>query len=289
MLGARPERGELSLAEHFDRVFPNLRYVWVTRRDKVRQAVSLVKARQSSQWKAMSPQPQRADVASYDFGLVDSALRTIVDEECAWEEYFTHAGVTPVTVVYEDFVRDYESTVRGLLDHLETPLPNEFVFPAPRLHKQADRVSEEWVERYRRDAVRSVKWRRVINIPSLLAKRHLRDTYVTPRLRAPLDHLSDGLAKLRSRLRQIVAEPASRGYPLLTVKPSRRWLASVFALVALGFVLALTIALQTNSASSSPLIHARDHGRASAGCRYDRAEPVVACSAVPSERVRHHI
>ena len=66
-----PERRGLSLAEHLDSLFPNLRYVWVTRRDKVRQAVSLVKARQSTQWKAMSAQTQRSGAVDYNFHVVD--------------------------------------------------------------------------------------------------------------------------------------------------------------------------------------------------------------------------
>jgi LPS sulfotransferase NodH len=184
MLGALPERGGLSLAEHLDSLFPNLRYVWVTRRNKIRQAVSLVKAMQSNQWKGVSAQPQGSEAAHYNFHVVDLALRRIVREEAAWEEYFTHAGIAPVTVVYEDLVRNYESTVRRLLDHLKIHLPREYVFPVPRLHKQADAVSDEWVERYHRDARSSRTWRTIANLPPLLVRRRLRETYVLPRLPA---------------------------------------------------------------------------------------------------------
>lgn len=183
MLGTPPERSGLSLAERLDSRFPNLRYVWVTRRDKVRHAVSLVKARQSAQWKAMSAPPHRSDAVDYNFNVVDLALRRIVHEECAWEEYFTHTGITPSTVVYEDLVRNYASTVRRLLEDLEIELPSEYAFPAPRVHKQADAVSEEWVERYHRDARYSRTWRIVANLPALLVSQRLRETYVLPRLR----------------------------------------------------------------------------------------------------------
>jgi trehalose 2-sulfotransferase len=191
MLGALHQRGGLSLAEHLETRFPNLRYVWITRRDKVRQAVSLVKARQSKRWKAMSAQPQRSDAVDYNFHVVDVALRRIVYEECAWEEYFTHTGITPLTVVYEDLVRNYESTVRRLLDDLEIDLPSGYVFPPPRPHKQADAVSEEWVERYHRDARSSRTWRTVANLPALLVRRRLRETYVLPRLRTHMNHLRE--------------------------------------------------------------------------------------------------
>lgn len=190
MLGAFPEQGGSSLDEQLDSLFPNLRYVWVTRRDKVRQAVSLVKAKQSTQWKAMSAQPQRSDAADYNFHVVDIALHRIVDEECAWEEYFTHAGITPFTVIYEDLVRNYEPTIRRLLAHLKIGLPTQYVFPAPRLHKQADAVSEQWVERYHRDARSRRAWRTVANLPTLLVRRRLRETYVLPRVRMRIDDLS---------------------------------------------------------------------------------------------------
>jgi len=190
LLGALPEQDGLSLDEHLDRLFPNLRYVWVTRRDKVRQAVSLVRAKQSTQWKAMSAQPERADAADYNFHVIEVAVRRIVDEECAWEEYFTYAGITPLTVVYEDLVRNYEPTVRRLLDDLGIGLPRQYVFPAPRLHKQADAVSEQWVERYHRDARSHRAWRTVASLQALLASRRLRETYVLPRLRMRIDDLS---------------------------------------------------------------------------------------------------
>src|SRR5579884_1142091 len=83
ILGALPPRTGLPLAEHLDSLFPNLKYVWVTRRDKVRQAVSLVRARQSSQWKQWASRSEPSAVADYNFLLVDLALRQIVQEECA--------------------------------------------------------------------------------------------------------------------------------------------------------------------------------------------------------------
>lgn len=285
MLGA-PDQRWSSLAEHLDMRFPDLRYVWVTRRDKVRQAVSLVKARQSSQWKAMSAQPQRFGVADYNFHLIDVALRRIVDEECAWEDYFTQAGVTPFTVVYEDLVRNYESTVRGLADDLAIPLPGEFVFQTPRLHKQADGASEEWVERYQLAAARSLRRRTVTNLPPLLAKRHLRTTYVVPRLRMSTSRLRRRPKELRSRLPRIAGEPSRRD--VHTTRHLRR-LGTVLALVVVGIVLAVATSRQTNSTGSSALVHAKHHAGTYAGCRSYRPESVTACSEVPSEQARHRI
>jgi LPS sulfotransferase NodH len=45
-----PELADLPLPEILDRLFPDLRFVWVTREDKVRQAISWFKARQTGVW-----------------------------------------------------------------------------------------------------------------------------------------------------------------------------------------------------------------------------------------------
>lgn len=200
IFGALPERDGPSLAKHLDGMFPNVRYVWITRRDKVRQAVSLVKARQSRQWMVMSQQ-ERFEAADYNFHLIEDALRQIVYEECAWEEYFTNAGITPLTVIYEDLVRNYDSTVRRLLDDLDIEFSREFVFPPPRLHRQADVVSEEWVQRYHRDERSSRIRRKAANLPALLVRPRLRKNYALPRLRAHTGHLA---ATLRNRGRRFI-------------------------------------------------------------------------------------
>ncbi len=192
MIGALPERAGASLAEHLDSLFPNFRYVWITRRNKVRQAVSLVKARQSKQWKATSAESRRSNATDYNFRLIDLALRGIVQEECAWEEYFTDAGITPFAVIYEDFVRNYESTVRSLLYELKVDLPTGYLFPPPHVHKQADATSDEWVERYHHDARTSRNWHMMANLPALLVSRPLRETYVVPRLHTQADRLLEG-------------------------------------------------------------------------------------------------
>jgi trehalose 2-sulfotransferase len=216
MLRSLPEGGGLSFAEHLDTLFPNLRYVWVTRRDKVRQAVSLVRARQSTQWTAVSAEPQPPVGADYNFHVIDAALRRIVREECAWGEYFTHAGVTPFTIVYEDLVGNYESTVRQLLDHLEIRLPRGYVFPSPLLHKQADQASEEWVARYYRDARSSEAWRTVANLPALLISQRLRQTYVSSRLSNVASPSAKRVAAFRSRSRTGGPRAAAAYNPTLT-------------------------------------------------------------------------
>ena len=58
-------------------------------------------------------------------------------------------NITPFTVIYEDFVLHYEETALRILDWLNICYPENLVFGPRRLLKQADSVSENWVQKYR--------------------------------------------------------------------------------------------------------------------------------------------
>ena len=51
-------------------------------------------------------------------------------------------------MVYEDLVEDYEGTVLRLLEGIGIPVPENFVVAQPKMKRQADELSEEWVRLY---------------------------------------------------------------------------------------------------------------------------------------------
>ena len=70
--------------------------------------------------------------------------------EAGIQEFFTEGNIAPLTIVYEDFIQQYEQTIRTILDYLE--LDSETVTMAPpALIKLADSVSEEWAQRFREE------------------------------------------------------------------------------------------------------------------------------------------
>ncbi len=53
-------------------------------------------------------------------------------------------------MVYEDFIQKYEQTIISILNYLE--LDTESVtIASPRLAQTADKISEEWVQRFREE------------------------------------------------------------------------------------------------------------------------------------------
>jgi LPS sulfotransferase NodH len=141
--------------EALDRVFPDLHYVWVTREDKVAQAVSLWKAIQNWTWRRDEGEGgSRRHGLRYSYDAIDHLAKSIVRDEGEWHRYFERAGVRPYTVVYERFVDSYEQTALEILEHIGVELPAGHAFAERRMTRQADAVSQEWARRYWDEAAR---------------------------------------------------------------------------------------------------------------------------------------
>jgi len=141
---------DLPVPELLATVFPDLRYIYVTRRDKVRQAVSLWKAIQNSIWGQQegSPAPQANHKLVFHVEAIDHLLRGTVDQEEAWRRYFAENNIQPFHVIYEELVPSYEQTALDTLHYLHIDIPERIVFKERRMKRQANALSEEWVQRY---------------------------------------------------------------------------------------------------------------------------------------------
>jgi LPS sulfotransferase NodH len=132
-------------------VLPGLRLVFITRRDRLRQAVSWVRALQTLKWATEdSPRVERPEI--FDQEHITQKLGRIDREEEVWESLFDRHEIEPHRVVYEDFVEAQEETVRAVLDGLGVDAPADLSLPSPVLDRQADERSDEWVERYLAEA-----------------------------------------------------------------------------------------------------------------------------------------
>jgi trehalose 2-sulfotransferase len=130
-------------------VLPNLRqFVWIRRRDTTRQAVSLWKALQTQQWRRDSDEDVGGQGLRFSFAAVDHLKLRIDEHNAAWQDFFDGCGVEPLRVVYEDLVEDYEGTMLRLLQGIGIPIPENFAVEKPRMKRQADGLSEEWVRLY---------------------------------------------------------------------------------------------------------------------------------------------
>ncbi|MET0147245.1 MAG: Stf0 family sulfotransferase [Ilumatobacteraceae bacterium] len=147
-----PGLGDLTFNEALDEVFPNLRIIFVRRRNKVEQAVSLWKAIQTQHWRNENDPGSASRPADYDY----RALKHLVDElhrwDARWEDWFHATGREPIRVIYEEFTGTRAATVGRVLDALgiDPPEPDS---ENGRMRRQADDLSRTWVARFRADDV----------------------------------------------------------------------------------------------------------------------------------------
>jgi LPS sulfotransferase NodH len=140
--------GGLPVPELLDRVFPNVSYVQITRRDKVRQAVSLWKAVQTRAWRHDGRRnPGRAVEPEFSFRAINYLVRLLTAHDASWDAYFLGLGIQPLKVTYEELAEAPAPVVGRVLAHLGIDAPDGAMPERPKLEAQADALSEDWVRR----------------------------------------------------------------------------------------------------------------------------------------------
>ena len=138
----------------FERAFGPLLYIHLSRRDKVGQAISLVKAEQTGLWhvapdgteiERLAP-PQEA---KYDFERLHREVLELEGYDSDWNAWFADQGIAPHRIVYEDLSADPAGELAKLCTALGIEAPNA-VDVKPAVAKLADATSREWALRYRR-------------------------------------------------------------------------------------------------------------------------------------------
>jgi trehalose 2-sulfotransferase len=147
------EYAGLELPELLYRLFGDPRYVWVRRRDKVRQAISLWRALQTREWSSADADgAEPAPDPAYHFEALDHLVRLLQDQDKSWGRYFDSVGASPLTIVYDDqLAADQAGTLKRTLDYIGVELPSGWE-PAPRTERQADDINDEWYDAYHREA-----------------------------------------------------------------------------------------------------------------------------------------
>jgi len=150
-------------AEVWNTAFPNCsKHIYMTRRNKVRLAVSWWRAIVSGEWhRKFGEKPQEHDIADkYNYEAINHLIFESTMCEAAIEEFFSESNIVPMTIVYEDFIQDYEGTVMGVLEFLGISANSVIVDP-PAFDKLADDVAEQWVQRFRAESQKgweNIRW-----------------------------------------------------------------------------------------------------------------------------------
>jgi trehalose 2-sulfotransferase len=145
--------GEADLATVLRVLLGDVRFVLVTRADKVSQAVSLWRAVQTRRWRADAGAPPRPLDAVYSFAAIDHLVAQLEADEAAWRRFF--AGLDggaaaagpgrPLELSYEQIDADPHAAVARVLAFCGLP---RVAVGDPPLRHQRDARSRAWAERY---------------------------------------------------------------------------------------------------------------------------------------------
>ncbi len=134
----------------WESAFPYHRHIFLTRRNKLRLAVSWWKAIKTNAWhRRFGQEPTKVDLSdAYDAKAIHQLLNEAVAREAGISEMMSEAGVVPLTLVYEDVMRDPQRALDQVMDHLGLPRSK---LVQSDFQPLSDELSEKWVQEFRDD------------------------------------------------------------------------------------------------------------------------------------------
>ncbi|MAQ36089.1 Stf0 family sulfotransferase [Thioclava sp. UBA3469] len=119
----------------------------LTRDDRLRQAISFARARQSQQWTTRKNSQREPE---YDFQEIARCLFMIGRSYSFWDDYTKARDLEVARFVYEALVKDPKPFLAHIANFLGVSSPDEAF---TELRVQRDNSTEEWLSRFAIDAV----------------------------------------------------------------------------------------------------------------------------------------
>lgn len=128
----------------FNSTFPNLRYIYIHRRDLLGQAISYTRATQTNQW---SGDQELLRPPWFDPQDIESRLDAILEQCAAWQRYFAMFEVESIEVSYEDVATAPKQTCEKIFDFCGVDATAPSNLEVAGIKRQADQLTEEWRKR----------------------------------------------------------------------------------------------------------------------------------------------
>ena len=134
------------------KVFGTKHYIHLIRRNKVAQAVSLLKAEQSGLWHLHANGKERerlknGEKPEYDFLGIKKHYDALQEHDRAWKVWFKLQEIQPVCLAYEDLVSDPRASLSSvfLAMGMDNGVPDQ---AHVRTMRMANEESDVWIRRF---------------------------------------------------------------------------------------------------------------------------------------------
>jgi LPS sulfotransferase NodH/SAM-dependent methyltransferase len=124
-------------------------YIFMDRRNKLAQAVSMARAMQTNSWISLA----KADTAKlhYDRDLISKCLGKHEMQRLGWQRWFDANDINPFVVFYEELESNPAGVVRSVIEYLDVQDDDPNNIRLPPIEKQSDDINDEWVARFERE------------------------------------------------------------------------------------------------------------------------------------------
>ncbi len=151
ILSKIPAYRGLAPAQAIASFFPDVQYIFLTRRDKIRQAWSWLKARQTGVWRTGDEAATKeGELPAYDFDQVETLARQLTEEETAWQRFFQKSGLTPLVITYEDMLDARQATILRTLEYLGITCPQDIDLESTTLKKLSNHRDDLFIRYHKR-------------------------------------------------------------------------------------------------------------------------------------------
>lgn len=123
--------------------------IYLRRRDRVAQIVSLARASLSGVWRQDQEQAQ-AEPLEYSQEALEAAERGISLQETVWTNMFADLRIEPLSLWHEDVLDDPGAAARQVADHIGVSIDPSARVEVPEILKQAPGDASSWAEAYAR-------------------------------------------------------------------------------------------------------------------------------------------
>ena len=138
-----------------EKAFGNILYIHLSRKNKLAQAISLVKAEQTGLWHIAPDGTEIERLAppkdpQYDFARIKHEVTKLENYDVAWNSWFAAQHIAPLRIGYERLSANPAATLVGICEALGVQTPNASDV-RPGVAKLSDETSLDWMRRYHLD------------------------------------------------------------------------------------------------------------------------------------------
>ena len=142
----------------FRETHPGIKFIYLFRKNRLRQSISYIKARQSRVWELRgNTEPPNFENYVYDRTDIDEMIKTLNRENSGWRKWFEDNEIELLGLMYEECVKFPIDTLKRCADfleaevaisqeHLDIAMQNP-LFPK----KQSDKTTCMWIKKYSED------------------------------------------------------------------------------------------------------------------------------------------